>query len=58
MSKVARLRAAGFDRSEHVPFTKHHRVRCSQCKALVILGVPCHENGCPNIPRNRDEDES
>lgn len=24
------------------------RVRCSQCEALVINGVACHEHGCPN----------
>lgn len=23
-------------------------VRCSQCEALVISGVPAHERGCPN----------
>jgi hypothetical protein len=23
-------------------------VRCSQCEALVISGVACHETGCPN----------
>ena len=23
-------------------------IRCSQCEAAVICGVPCHENGCPN----------
>ena len=24
------------------------RVRCSQCEALVINGMPSHERGCPN----------
>lgn len=24
------------------------RVRCSQCAAVSINGVPCHETGCPN----------
>lgn len=23
-------------------------VSCSQCEALVINGVACHEHGCPN----------
>ena len=55
MSKVEHLRRMGFDRSWHIPFTSRHRVRCSQCAALVINGVPCHENGCPN--RVKDEDE-
>ena len=54
---VARLRASGFDLSENVPFTKSHRVRCSQCEALVVNGTPCHEDSCPNIPRD-EEDES
>ena len=24
------------------------RVRCSECEACTINGVPCHEGGCPN----------
>ena len=54
MSKVERLRRMGFDRSEHIPFTRTHHVRCSCCAALVINGTPCHENGCPN--RVKDEE--
>jgi len=23
-------------------------VRCSQCEALVINGIACHEQSCPN----------
>lgn len=42
------LRALGFDQSAHVPFTKRYRVKCSQCEALAINGVPTHEQGCPN----------
>lgn len=41
----------GFDRSEHVPFTKQYRIQCSRCEALVINGVACHETGCPHAPR-------
>lgn len=41
------LRAAGFDRSEHIPFTRTYRVRCSACDALVINGTACHETACP-----------
>lgn len=33
------------------------RIRCSQCEALVINGVPCHETGCPNTVRETDIDE-
>jgi hypothetical protein len=46
--KLATLFALGFDESAHVPFTKQFKVRCSQCEALVINGVPCHETGCPH----------
>lgn len=24
------------------------RLGCSQCDAIVIMGTPCHETGCPN----------
>lgn len=44
------LRQLGFDESSHVPFTKLFRVRCSQCEALCINGVPTHEAGCPHTP--------
>lgn len=37
----------GFDLSENSGFNQVH-VRCSQCEALVINGVPCHETGCSN----------
>ena len=55
---LARLRTLGFDLSEHIPFTMYFRVRCSQCAALAINGVPCHETGCPNVERAVDDDES
>jgi len=57
LSKIAQLRAAGFDRSEHIPFTRIYRVRCSMCEALVINHTPCHEQGCPNSKRNEDGDD-
>jgi hypothetical protein len=47
-SLTARLRARGFDRS----FATRElgaRACCSQCEALVINGIACHEHGCPNI---------
>ena len=46
MSRLARLRMEGFDRSNHVPFTKQYHVGCSQCNALCINNVACHETGC------------
>ena len=47
MTTLAQLRAYGFDQSEHIPFTRQYRVRCSSCEALVIQGVATHEIGCP-----------
>ena len=41
------LRARGFDRSKPLA-DGAVRVGCSQCAALVISGVACHETGCPN----------
>lgn len=41
------LRARGFDRSARLGKHRLH-VGCSQCDALAINGVPCHETGCPN----------
>jgi len=57
MSRVQRLRDAGFDKSYAVPFERAWRVRCSQCEALVINGYPTHERGCPNVPREEPDDE-
>lgn len=56
VSQIARLRAQGFDRSEAIPFETAWKVRCSQCQALVINGVPTHERGCPNIQKGERED--
>lgn len=41
------LRRAGFDLS-YRSAGGGYRVRCSQCEALVINGVACHERGCCN----------
>lgn len=49
MSRLSQIRdAQGFDATVHIPFTKQYRVRCTQCEALVINGVPTHEHRCPN----------
>jgi hypothetical protein len=42
------LRARGFDLSYHIPFTREYKVKCSQCEAVAINGIACHEQGCPN----------
>ena len=48
MGMLDNLRAHGFDRSEHIPFTKMYRPRCSCCQVLVINGTATHETGCRN----------
>lgn len=41
------LLALGFDLS--APSSgRNYSVRCSQCAALVINGMPAHETGCPH----------
>ena len=45
---VSRLKASGFDLSYAVPFERGAVAKCSQCEALAICGVACHETGCPN----------
>ena len=55
-SKLAMYHALGFDRTENVLFTSRYRIRCSQCEACAINGVPCHETGCPNTPRDGEDD--
>ncbi len=59
MDKQARLalkrslRRRGFDgcRSFSSGLVK---VDCSQCSALVIQGLACHETGCPNQRSRRE----
>lgn len=55
------LEARGFDRCSELA-SESIQVRCSQCAALVINGVPCHETGCPNQRRaqrqQREEEEN
>jgi hypothetical protein len=51
------LRSKGFDKSRVTPFTRGAHVSCSQCEALVINGVACHELGCPNIRSANDRQE-
>ena len=50
MTTLQSLRSRGFDLVYHVPFTKQYHVGCSQCEALAINGIACHETGCPNRP--------
>ena len=43
----------GFDRSYETE--DGVRVLCSGCEALVINGIACHEQGCPNIVDDEDD---
>jgi hypothetical protein len=43
-----KLRRQGFDESYVSRDSGAVRVRCSQCQALVINGMACHERGCPH----------
>ena len=54
--KLKELRELGFDNSYHIPFTKEFHVGCSQCDAMFINGIPCHETGCPNIVKESEEE--
>jgi hypothetical protein len=38
--------AAGFD--ESYIKDKFVKIKCSQCNALVLQGIACHEDHCPN----------
>ena len=52
MSRTAYLRdTLGFDLAQHVPFTRTHKIRCSQCAACVVNGTPIHERNCPHDTR-------
>lgn len=47
------LKELGFDLSsrEKLEEETYIHVGCSQCEAVFINGVPCHEHGCPNRRR-------
>ena len=48
------LKARGFDKCHKSTETFGATVvGCSQCQALVINGVACHESGCPNENKGR-----
>lgn len=44
--RVKALKAMGFDESRTENGSV--RIRCSQCRAMTVNGVPIHERGCPN----------
>jgi hypothetical protein len=51
---LERIKKEGFDQSYESSDLGHVKVRCSQCEALVINGVACHERGCPNARKKND----
>ena len=42
------LEREGFDNSEFDEDTRYWSIRCSQCEASTVNGIPLHEVGCPN----------
>lgn len=46
----------GFDKAEITEDDTVY-IECSQCEALCINNVACHERGCPNIPREPPPEE-
>lgn len=50
---LEQLIGLGFDRSYEDDEGLH--MRCSQCEALAIQGVPCHEHGCPHQTHECEE---
>lgn len=51
------LISRGFDKSRESVDSDGIRVRCSQCEALVINGLACHETGCPNVVHEVPDDD-
>lgn len=45
--RLDNLGRLGFDAS-YVVDAERIKVKCSQCQAVAINGMPCHETGCPN----------
>lgn len=55
---LSSVRERGFDRSYYLDVEgKYVEVRCSQCEALVVNGVPTHERGCPHEGGIEDAEE-
>lgn len=52
---VGQLKRRGFDKTTSGVYDGLGlvRPRCSQCEALCISGLACHETGCPNARAKR-----
>lgn len=57
VSRVQQLRYQGFDESYAIPFERRWRVKCSQCEAMTINGIPVHERTCPNEHREEFDND-
>jgi hypothetical protein len=53
--RIAHLVSLGFDLTERHKGSRHClRIKCSQCRAFTVNGVPCHERGCRNEMKECD----
>lgn len=50
--RVVKFKCMGFDDTYSRNGIVH--LSCSQCQAIGINGVACHERGCPNIVQRED----
>ena len=51
-ARIEALDTQGFDKCYVSEDTETIRLGCSQCEALAINGIACHETGCPNMVRD------
>ena len=49
------LRDQGFDLTKYNPGMHSWTPRCSQCQVAVINGIVCHETGCPNQRKAKED---
>ena len=55
IENISNLKKMGFDETYYDKEDIAYVVICSQCEALVINNVPCHEIGCPNQPERASQ---
>lgn len=51
------LKRRGFDLTKSYKSGSVHP-QCSQCRALVICGLACHEQSCPNMKRSKEKERA
>ena len=52
---IEHLESLGFDQCYADDDRKTIKVSCSQCEAVTINNVPCHETGCPHQKHECEE---